>query len=91
LHPVELAAEFHFRFVYIHPFSDGNGRTARLLMNLILMKYGFPPAVKAANDARLKYYESLEIASMGNDLEPFAQLITDCVEDSLQKYIGAVK
>ena len=55
LHPVELAAEFHFRFVYIHPFSDGNGRTARLLMNLILMKYGFPPAiVKAANDARIE-------------------------------------
>lgn len=41
LHPVELAAEFHFRFVYIHPFSDGNGRTARLLMNLILMKFDF--------------------------------------------------
>ncbi|MDU0205865.1 Fic family protein [Paenibacillus sp. MAH-36] len=39
------------RFVYIHPFSDGNGRTASLLMNLILMKFGFPPAiVKAANE-----------------------------------------
>jgi Fic family protein len=92
LHPVELAAEFHFRFVYIYPFSDGNGRTARLLMNLILMKYGFPPAiVKAANDARLKYYESLELASIGNDLKPFVQLIIECVEDSLQKYIGTVK
>ncbi|MDQ0919171.1 Fic family protein [Paenibacillus sp. V4I5] len=92
LHPVELAAEFHFRFVYIHPFSDGNGRTARLLMNLILMKYGFPPAiVKAANDARLKYYETLELASMGKNLKPFVQLIAKCVEDSLQKYIGAVK
>ncbi|MEC0226171.1 Fic family protein [Paenibacillus alba] len=92
LHPVELAAEFHFRFVYIHPFSDGNGRTARLLMNLILMNYGYPPAiVKAANEARLKYYETLEIASAGNDLEPFVQLISVCVEDSLQKYIGAVK
>lgn len=92
LHPVELAAEFHFRFVYIHPFSDGNGRTARLLMNLILMKYGFPPAiVKAANDARLKYYETLEEASIRDNLKPFIQLIAGCVEDSLQKYIGAVK
>ncbi|CAN7753887.1 Fic family protein [Paenibacillus sp. LjRoot56] len=91
LHPVELAAEFHFRFVYIHPFSDGNGRTARLLMNLILMQFGFPPAiVKAANDARLKYYETLELASMRNELKPFVQLISECVEDSLQKYIGSV-
>lgn len=92
LHPVQLAAEFHFRFVYIHPFSDGNGRTARLLMNLILMKYGFPPAiVKAANNARIKYYETLELASIGNDMQPFAQLIAECVEESLNKYIGAVK
>lgn len=92
LHPVELAAEFHFRFVYIHPFSDGNGRTARLLMNLILMKFGFPPAiVKAANEARLKYYETLEIASISNSLQPFIQLIAGCVEESLQRYIGAVK
>jgi Fic family protein len=92
LHPVELAAEFHFRFVYIHPFSDGNGRTARLLMNLILMKFGFPPAiVKAANDDRLKYYETLELASISNSLQPFIQLIAGCVEESLQRYIGAVK
>ncbi|NRF95402.1 Fic family protein [Paenibacillus frigoriresistens] len=92
LHPVELAAQFHFRFVYIHPFADGNGRTARLLMNLILMAYGFPPAiVKAENDARLKYYVTLEKASIGNDLGPFVELIAGCVEDSLQRYIGAVK
>lgn len=92
LHPIELAAQFHFQFVYIHPFSDGNGRTARLLMNLILMNDGFPPAiVKAANDARLKYYETLEEASIRDNLKPFIQLIAGCVEDSLQKYIGAVK
>lgn len=92
LHPVELAAQFHFRFVYIHPFADGNGRTARLLMNLILMKFGFPPAiVKAANDDRLRYYETLELASTDNEMEPFVQLIAGCVEDSLRRYIGAVK
>lgn len=92
LHPVELATQFHFRFVYIHPFSDGNGRTARLLMNLILMKYGLPPAiVKAENNARLKYYEALEAASTSDDLIPFIQLIAGCVEDSLQNYIRAVK
>ncbi|MGQ7890589.1 Fic family protein [Paenibacillus sp. WC2504] len=69
------------RFVYIHPFSDGNGRTASLLMNLILMKFGFPPAiVKAANEARLKYYETLELASISGDQAPFVQLIAGCVE-----------
>ncbi|XID92574.1 Fic family protein [Paenibacillaceae bacterium WGS1546] len=92
LHPVELAAQFHFRFVYIHPFADGNGRTARLLMNLILMKYGFPPAiVKAANDDRLRYYETLELASTDHELKPFVQFIAECVEESLRRYIEAVK
>lgn len=92
LHPVVLAAEFHFKFVYIHPFSDGNGRTARLLMNLILMKHGYPPAiVKAASEARLNYYESLEEASMNGNLNPFLHLIAGCVQDSLQRYISVVK
>jgi Fic family protein len=92
LHPVELAAQLHFQFVYIHPFSDGNGLTARLLMNLILMQYGFPPAIiKAANDARIKYYESLEEASIHNNLNPFIQLITEYVGESLQRYISAVR
>ncbi|AQQ55421.1 Fic family protein [Planococcus lenghuensis] len=88
LHPVELAAEFHFKFVYIHPFADGNGRTARLLMNLILMSNGFPPAiVKAENEQRLKYYGTLEIASTQQDLQPFINLIAGCVEESLVNYL----
>ncbi|KQO04636.1 Fic family protein [Paenibacillus sp. Leaf72] len=92
LHPVELAARLHFQFVFIHPFADGNGRTARLLMNLVLMQHGFPPAiVKAAADARLKYYETLEEASSNDQLEPFIALIADCVEESLRTYISAVK
>jgi hypothetical protein len=61
-------------------------------MNLILMQYGFPPAiVKAANDARIKYYESLEEASIHNNLNPFIQLITEYVGESLQRYISAVR
>ncbi|WP_334073614.1 MULTISPECIES: Fic family protein [Paenibacillus] len=92
LHPVQLAAEFHFRFVYIHHFNDGNGRTARLLMNLILMKYGYPPAIlKSETRDRLRYYETLEAASVQSGLEPFVQLIAGCVEESLRRYIGTVK
>ena len=49
-HPVELAAEAHYRLVTIHPFIDGNGRTARLLMNLILLQHGYPPALIRKRD-----------------------------------------
>ena len=91
LHPVELAALSHFKFVYIHPFADGNGRTARLLMNLILMGHGFPPAiVKAENAQRLAYYEVLETASVQGDTQPFIELITQCVEESLTTYLKAI-
>jgi Fic family protein len=59
MHAVELASEAHYRFVTIHPFIDGNGRTARLLMNMILMMKGFPPAIIRKND-RLAYIKSLD-------------------------------
>lgn len=92
LHPVKLAALFHFKFVYIHPFADGNGRTARLLMNLILMSHGFPPAiVKAEDSQRLHYYETLETASVQNNTESFIELISKCVEESLLNYLHVIK
>lgn len=88
LHPIELSSLFHFHLVYIHPFSDGNGRTARLLMNLILMQHGYPPAIiKAKPEQRLRYYQTLEEASVNGNTRPFIQLITDCVEESLQRYL----
>ncbi|MGE6369965.1 Fic family protein [Planococcus kocurii] len=91
LHPVELAALFHFKFVYIHPFADGNGRTARLLMNLILMGHGFPPAIVKAEDIqRLTYYEALETASTQGNTQPFVELIAQCVEESLTTYLKAI-
>lgn len=92
LHPVELAALFHFKFVFIHPFADGNGRTARLLLNLILMQNGYPPIIlKADPQDRLEYYTSLEKASIENDSEPFIELIIKCTEQSLKRYISSVK
>ena len=91
MHPVELAALFHFKFVYIHPFADGNGRTARLLMNLILMGHGFPPAiVKAEDTQRLTYYKVLETASVQGNTQPFLELIAQCVEESLMTYLKAI-
>ncbi|MGL4819372.1 MAG: Fic family protein [Bacilli bacterium] len=91
LHPIELASFMHFKFVYIHPFSDGNGRTARLLMNLILMQHGYPPAViKAKNESRMKYYEALEEGSVSGNIVPFVQLVRDCVEESLEEYLDAI-
>lgn len=92
LHPVELAALFHFKFVYIHPFADGNGRSARLLMNLILMQHGFPPAIIKANpNDRLHYYDCLEKASIDNITSDFIELVATSVESSLKTYLRAIE
>lgn len=64
MHPVVLAAQMHEKLVSVHPFIDGNGRTARLVMNLILMQHGYPIAnIKGDNETRRRYYETLEEAS----------------------------
>lgn len=90
-HPVHLAAQMHERFVSIHPFIDGNGRTARLLMNLILMQHGFPIAnIKGDNDTRLRYYKTLEEASSG-DNSAFVEFIEDTVVDSLEHYLSIIR
>lgn len=65
LHPVELAAWFHYKFIVIHPFDDGNGRVARLIMNYILIKAGYPPAVVKSKD-KAKYIDALNKADAGN-------------------------
>lgn len=70
IHPVLLSAAAHYNFVRIHPFDDGNGRGARILMNLILIKAGYPPAI-IRNEERRKYLNTLTEADSGN-LNPFA-------------------
>jgi Fic family protein len=87
LRPIELAAFFHHKFVYIHPFLDGNGRTARLLMNVILMRSGYPFTVLLKVD-RPKYLRALSEADNRN-LIPFANFIANCVERSLDIYLLA--
>lgn len=88
LHPIELSAEMHERLVTIHPFIDGNGRTSRLLMNLILLQNGFPIAIlKGDTDSRLKYYGALETAQTGNDKQPFIDLITENVRETMERIL----
>lgn len=85
LHIVELAALFHHRLVFIHPFLDGNGRTARLAMNLLLLRAGFPLVVILKNDRR-KYYRVLSEADQGN-LSPLVLFVAQAVERSLDIYL----
>ena len=87
LRPIELAAFFHHKLVYIHPFIDGNGRTARLLTNAILMRNGYPFTVLLKVD-RPKYLRTLGEADNGN-LTPFANFTANCVERSLDIYLLA--
>jgi Fic family protein len=87
LNEVALASIFHHRFVHIHPFFDGNGRTVRLAMNLILMRSGFPPAIILKND-RKKYYDALNLANKGN-YSKLLLLMAQAVERSLDIYLNA--
>lgn len=81
------ASAAHTWFVTVHPFIDGNGRVARLLMNLMLMRFGFPIAVISRDD-RLRYYDALEI-SQASDLTAFVALVCECLEESLEEYEAA--
>ncbi len=80
-HPVFMAAYIHHRFVEIHPFIDGNGRMARLLTNLYLIRHGYPPIILKKED-REKYYECLRKADEGN-IKPFVHLIANGVDEAL--------
>ncbi|EFN76317.1 adenosine monophosphate-protein transferase Fic [Harpegnathos saltator] len=87
LHPVKYAAVAHYKLVHIHPFADGNGRTSRLLMNMILMQAGYPPVI-IHKQHRHKYYENLQIANAG-DVRPFVRFIAECTEQTLDLFLWA--
>lgn len=89
LHPIERAAMLHVHFVGIHPFVDGNGRTARLLLNLELMKSGFPPIIIQAEN-RLGYYNALDKAHTTTEMGNFLELVLVEVERTLDLYLGVV-
>ncbi len=95
LHPVVLSAEMHERLVTIHPFIDGNGRTARLVMNLILLQHGFPLAIIGGDyETRMAYYDALESVQIfttrtqkKQENNDFIQFIVEKVKLSLEKYL----
>ncbi|MDD4184096.1 MAG: Fic family protein [Candidatus Izemoplasmatales bacterium] len=80
-HPVIKACLLHGEFVKIHPFIDGNGRTARLILNFELMKYGYTPIV-ITKSRRAEYYEALDLAHTTLDYSKFISLISDFLIDS---------
>lgn len=88
LNPICLATIFHHLFVWIHPFFDGNGRTVRIAMNLILMQVGFPPAIILSND-RKKYYTALNSANKQN-YDKLYLLMLQAIERGLNLYLSAL-
>ena len=90
LHPIEYASEAHYRFVSVHPFADGNGRTGRLLMNLLLLKAGFP-IVSISNQNREDYLEAIIRAqSSQGDAAELLRLICEAARHSLIEMLGAI-
>ena len=89
-HPVAFAGEAHFRLVTIHPFVDGNGRTARLLMNLLLMMRGYPPAIIRKRD-RLAYIASLEKVQTGGSQADYEKILVHAADRSLDIYLKAAQ
>lgn len=86
LNPIELAAWTHAEFVRIHPFEDGNGRTARLIMNYQLMTHDFLP-VSVNAEKRLDYYNALEEYAVKGDLTPFADFVAAEEEKRLDEFL----
>lgn len=89
IHPVILASKLHHELTHIHPFFDGNGRTARLVMNLYLMQKGYPLVIILKND-RKKYYSLLEKADKGQ-IDDLNKFIAQAVEKSLNIYLRVIE
>ncbi|MCJ7623893.1 MAG: Fic family protein [Anaerolineaceae bacterium] len=86
LHPVELAALVHLKLVTIHPFTDGNGRISRLMMNFVLHKHGYP-MLNIPYERRTGYYKALEKAQITKDENAFLQWFFRRYEKEHTKYL----
>lgn len=85
-----ISFDAHFRLVAIHPFGDGNGRTARLLMNLLLLRGGYPP-VAVRPEERKTYLDALEHGSLRDDLTPFQTFMHQRLDATLGEYLSALQ
>ncbi len=83
------AFDAHFRLTAIHPFSDGNGRTARLLMNLLLIRAGYVP-ISVRPEDRATYLDALERGSLSEDLRPFQTFMHQRLDTTLSEYLNAL-
>lgn len=88
LHPVERAAILHSKFVGIHPFIDGNGRTGRLILNLELMKAGFQVTILKA-DKRVDYYRALAQADLGN-FQAIIDFVAEAVKETMERTLSVI-
>jgi Uncharacterized conserved protein len=92
VHPVIIAAYLHDELVKIHPFIDGNGRTSRLLMNLYLLRHGFPiVSLKSDNDSKLRYYNALEKSHTEGKRDDFYLFVAETVKDALGQYLSLLR
>lgn len=90
-HIIEKVSLFHLKFEGIHPFIDGNGRTGRLILNLELMKEGYPPINIKFQDRR-KYYDCFSDYHLNNgDPNMLTTMVANYVEEELEKYISVLE
>lgn len=87
--PLIVAALLHGEFVKIHPFVDGNGRTARLLMNFIAIKNGYPPLV-IKKEQRFEYYDALDMAHTEKNYTTFVNLVVELADKALDFYLSVI-
>jgi Fic family protein len=91
-HPVLVASYLHNELVRIHPFIDGNGRTSRLLMNLYLLRHGFPiVSLKGDNDSKVLYYKSLEKSHTTGSRDDFNEFVATAVSSTLSRYLELLR
>lgn len=91
IHPALLAFKFHVDYLTIHPFYDGNGRTARILSNLILISYGFPPLYIKENEKENYYKYLTDIQSYGGDNDLFYDFMADLLLRSMRLFSDALE
>lgn len=91
-HPIHIAAYLHDELVRIHPFIDGNGRTARLLMNLYLQSKGYAIiSLKGDAESRIAYYKALEASHVEKNPEAFKSLVAQAEVEALEKYLKIIE